>query len=1564
MGRLTLPSLFKSKLQRRIDAEHFDPRKAPHRALISDLLRAHLPALQLRLRSDLIEELALRILVLEPTPVPFCEEPEPTQLFTLVSRVQQAIRQLEVDCDFLARRFDNLSTLIQETDDEEQAHLIMVEYLTQTVSNPKKLRDDIKALKRYMDLDAVREREDHERQRLTVCIELGTLFIAGALDAALRHEDEDHRPPAETFCDVSETDQFLSDLLARDERWQTRLAAVDGLHRLCGHLAEAGVSLNERMDLLNLMTESVTTRDEHPWVRAKALETVLIIHPQRGESLLIESLRSDDTGMPGQMSREFLLRRLIVDQLVDLLPVGRAAAILDALIGYANPAEHTEVDTRLDAVGISRPEPSEHVRMGIAIAVAELPPSEAIARLRRLAGLEGSEEASLRVRTQAIISARKLASAAADLAVREAASELILDSLAVETETLPLQCACDELAGLAADLAADAAAADAAAVEGAGDAAASQAAEDLQTLAPAWIDALVKISRNTKYSLASAEFAAAAAERIARELSSERRQATRFLLELARGIPPGKSRSVALSKLPAPVAEQCRDERTIGRILADLARGDWGLVLAVAKHKLTLWRGDQWRRRLWRVVHELRHPAPNKRQSFLHTIGRSYQGRIRAHPGRLDEQTATTVPGERVYVDAEGSWGRHLPTVDDLLDLPFWRSRPVYICSSYGITTLVPPRSWFARLYSRLAITWRYPSLVALRQSSISAEEPQQRQIYLKSIRDRFGIDISFMPYDFAQLGASVDVPTHPAVAALFPKVAATPAKALTAATAALLGPLDSVAGSFREWFEANLPYFRSATQNSQTALAIYMGALVIFYVTNAYVKRRGLERARNALPLSIGGWGTRGKSGTERLKAGLFSGLGFDIFVKTTGCEAMLMHAAPGQKPIEIFVYRPYDKATIWEQYNLVTLAANLDPDVYMWECMALNPRYVMLLQHEWMRDDIITLTNAYPDHEDIQGPAGINVAEVIGQFIGYNTTLITSEVNFLSMFAEVCRERDTRLLPVSDRDADLIADDVLDLYPYREHPRNIALVAKMGEELGLDPMLSIVTMAEHVVADLGVLKAYPTVRVRGRTITFMNGMSANERTGCLTCWRRMGLDRLDPDTSPDQAVMTVVNNRADRISRSEVFSRIIVRDLSVDRHVLIGTNLKGLRYFLGVALDTYLAETYILDQDDLEAEAKAPQQPRKRLAAQMGRLRIPTPKAELARGRLEVYARAASLAVDESRIPELDKLLAQLLEPKRDAPLSYDKVHHELQSNGSLMSMLESALTQSPPPAPPEEDILQVFASIETIEPAVRADVVEHFLYQLTRMVIRGRLEAYLDRALEAPTQENAAAFRESFLAVFRDLFEKQLVLVENPETKGDQIVNICARSVPPGTHINLMGVQNIKGTGLDFVYRWIAVDTVVNCLLALQSDRGNRRIAALRELEGFADNGVVDAGLARQVLANQPVRQPSPEETVLRDRIRNKLDNIYNTRVAKMSAQTKKDNLDRFARVFEGMVDYLDSIRRHNQTKQVMNDLVEKRISHGRAAIEMRQLVARQKGGWLAKGLRKWMKGSKGD
>jgi len=62
---------------------------------------------------------------------------------------------------------------------------------------------------------------------------------------------------------------------------------------------------------------------------------------------------------------------------------------------------------------------------------------------------------------------------------------------------------------------------------------------------------------------------------------------------------------------------------------------------------------------------------------------------------------------------------------------------------------------------------------------------------------------------------------------------------------------------------------------------------------------------------------------------------------------------------------------------------------------------------------------------------------------------------------------QRGTRVCALGDLDGELLPADLLALCPYEEHPRNIALVARMAVELGLDPTLAIVTMAEHVEGD-----------------------------------------------------------------------------------------------------------------------------------------------------------------------------------------------------------------------------------------------------------------------------------------------------------------------------------------------------------------------------------------------------------------------------------------------------------------------------------------------------------------
>jgi hypothetical protein len=323
----------------------------------------------------------------------------------------------------------------------------------------------------------------------------------------------------------------------------------------------------------------------------------------------------------------------------------------------------------------------------------------------------------------------------------------------------------------------------------------------------------------------------------------------------------------------------------------------------------------------------------------------------------LHEVTGTGVPGERTQVEREGGWGRHLPLVDDLLGLPLWRPHPVQVVSSLGVCTISWRRGLPGRIAARLRLVARYAWLAELRLQALAADEPAQRGRYAHALRGAFGIELDFTAHPraaHALRDRSASGSCRRASRASSPPACArcsrspagprrrrrgppTPRRDATAATASWL-----VAPELVDWAWMHLHYFVSVSANSQQALAYFLAGLAAFGLVMAYLKNQQVARARAAIPLVIGGWGTRGKSGTERLKAGLLHGLGYSVFAKTTGCEAMFIHAPPRGPAREIYSFRPYGKATIWEQRELLRLAAQLRSDVFLWECMALSPAYV----------------------------------------------------------------------------------------------------------------------------------------------------------------------------------------------------------------------------------------------------------------------------------------------------------------------------------------------------------------------------------------------------------------------------------------------------------------------------------------------------------------------------------------------------------------------------------------------------------------------------------------------
>jgi gamma-polyglutamate synthase len=890
------------------------------------------------------------------------------------------------------------------------------------------------------------------------------------------------------------------------------------------------------------------------------------------------------------------------------------------------------------------------------------------------------------------------------------------------------------------------------------------------------------------------------------------------------------------------------DSDTVGRVLSALAQNDFGFDYTPGRRP-RLRRGDRFQRRLWRILHELRNSATDKRQAWLHTIGRVYSGSIAAPPAHMAELAPTKVPGEPLHQSGDSGWRNYLPLLDHVLSVVD-RGGSMRLFTSEGVTTITARKGLWSRFRSFHLISWRFNELAALR-NKIGSD-------YVTALRAH-GLQVAFAPHDD---GGNDNA--DPNVTRFF--------------------DVGGV-GIFLGYVLQNaLTYFETVFQNSLGQLIAFIGLASLWFFGRHIWRAREMRRLRGGVSLVLGGWGTRGKSGTERLKAGLISALGHPLVSKTTGCEAMFLHGTAFSDVKEMFLFRPYDKATIWEQVDLLRITRGVGGRVFLWECMGLTPSYVKVLQRDWMRDDISTITNTYPDHEDVQGPAGRNIPEVMTQFIPEDSLLLTTEEEMLPILQEGAKAVNTRLRPVTWREAGLIHQSLLDRFPYAEHPFNIALVTAMADEMGLQPDYAIKEMSDRVVADLGVLKIYPRSKIDGRTLEYVMGNSANERFGAMGNWQRMGFEHHDLGVDPEIYVSTVVNNRADRVPRSRVFARILVEDIAADRHILIGSNIDGLLGFINEAWSDYSATLTLYEEGS---------DPLATFEAMAKRQRVPLNLSQVT-GRL-----AAMLADHKDKI----------------AP---DAVRTAVEA-GQLSDALQKA-------------------GVPTAD-----EVISHYEEQIAQCTayeaLRDRIDVGGDHA------RNDSDVR-TFL---RNCFMAKLVPVREYYIPGEDIVRLVARHTPPGLVNRIMGMQNIKGTGLDFVYRWQAWEACYKaCQQALDNDPGIA-VKGIDFLSGFQEYGALSEAHVRATLAllKDNVNAAAGQVEAITQRLDSQLASLDHS----ANETASGSGGGRFASVAEAFLDSSDAVRRRRAADRIYDDMIEEQISSQRAALELKKLTTRQKGGWFA-------------
>jgi len=309
--------------------------------------------------------------------------------------------------------------------------------------------------------------------------------------------------------------------------------------------------------------------------------------------------------------------------------------------------------------------------------------------------------------------------------------------------------------------------------------------------------------------------------------------------------------------------------------------------------------------------------------------------------------------------------------------------------------------------------------------------------------------------------------------------------------------------------------------------------------------------RSLDAIPLRIHVNGTRGKSSVTRLvAAGLREG-GLRTFAKTTGTAPRVIDSE-GKDRIIHRLRLP----SIGEQVRLLSYFASERPQAVVMECMAVQPQYQWIAEHQMVKSHIGVITNVRPDHLDEMGPTEDDVAYSLCNTIPVDGILITGEDQKKDILKEVASSNRSDLIFSDDKS---VTNDELDKFTYMEHPSNVAVALDVCKEAGISRNIALAGM-HKVQPDLGALVAW-NLDMNEKRLQFVNGMAANDPVSTLQIWKFV-IDRY-PAVG---GTCVFFNSREDRPLRTRQMIELTLEEIKPDHFIIRGDKVtsavKGLSH------------------------------------------------------------------------------------------------------------------------------------------------------------------------------------------------------------------------------------------------------------------------------------------------------------------------------------------------------------------------------------------------------------------
>ena len=325
----------------------------------------------------------------------------------------------------------------------------------------------------------------------------------------------------------------------------------------------------------------------------------------------------------------------------------------------------------------------------------------------------------------------------------------------------------------------------------------------------------------------------------------------------------------------------------------------------------------------------------------------------------------------------------------------------------------------------------------------------------------------------------------------------------------------------------------------------LVLGILIVLLISLGIIEFQIHLQSLNTIPLRIHVNGTRGKSSVTRLIAAGLRAAGIKTYAKVTGTSPRVID----EKGIDRIIHR-LRLPSIGEQVRLMRFFAKEQPEAVVMECMAVQPQYQWIAEHQMIKAHIGIITNVRPDHLEEMGPTENDVAMSLCNTVPINSTLITGESDKPEILKKVAKNNNTAFIKSDEKS---IKKEELNRFTYIEHPSNIAVALDACKLAGVKRSVALDGM-QKVRPDSGALIFWELFK-ENKMIKFVNGMAANDPVSTLQIWYQIS-ERFQTQTH----TCIFFNSRDDRPDRTRQMIELTMNDIKPNYFIIRGDKIDQL--------------------------------------------------------------------------------------------------------------------------------------------------------------------------------------------------------------------------------------------------------------------------------------------------------------------------------------------------------------------------------------------------------------------